>query len=479
MSGRHEIKLSSVRRPPQNNPRSHPQKPAANSLPHLQVQMLAIGQIRPNPRNARMHSRGQIREIANIIEAVGWTVPILVDEKRRLIAGHGRLEAAKLLGLQTVPAIMLRGLSEAKRRALALADNRIPQSAGWDRQVLAAELPQLAELLIEEGLDISLTGFEPAEIDQLQVDFEENTSDPNGEIDPAWQTGPLVSERGSLWILGGHRLLCGDARSERDLAQLMGGAQAAMAFLDPPYNLRIRSVVGRGRTRHAEFPMASGEMSAADYSTFLQQALASAAAVSRDGALHFVCGDWRHIPELLTAGRQVYGETINLAVWVKSTPGQGSLYRSQHELIGVFRVGKGQHLNNIELGRHGRSRSNVWHYSGLNQFRAGRMDELRAHPTVKPVGLVADAIKDCTRRGDIVLDTFCGSGTTILAAERVGRRACAVELEPRFVDVAIRRWQSFTRRDAVHAESGRTFDEMAAERLARNIRPAATHRSKR
>jgi DNA modification methylase len=238
-----------------------------------------------------------------------------------------------------------------------------------------------------------------------------------------------------------------------------------MAFLDPPYNVKIRSVVGRGRTKHREFAMASGEMSRQEFVGFLSETLGNAAAHSRRGALNYVCTDWRHLRELTEAGEQTYGEMLNLAVWVKSNAGQGSFYRSQHELIAVFRVGEAPHLNNIELGRHGRSRSNVWHYAGVNSFRAGRMDELRAHPTVKPVALVADAMKDCTRRHDIVLDTFCGSGTTILAAERVGRRAYAMELEPRYVDVAVRRWQAFTRRDVVHAQTGSTFDERAVELL--------------
>jgi DNA modification methylase len=239
-----------------------------------------------------------------------------------------------------------------------------------------------------------------------------------------------------------------------------------MAFLDPPYNVRVRDIVGRGRVKHTEFAMASGELSRADFVQFLERTLAAATAVSRDGAVHFVCMDWRHIGELLAAGDAVYDHVLNLAVWVKSNAGQGSFYRSQHELICVFRVGEEPHLNNVELGRHGRSRSNVWHYAGVNTFRAGRPDELQSHPTVKPVALVADAMKDCTRRSDIVLDTFCGSGTTILAAERVGRRAYTLELEPRFVDVAIKRWQAFSRKDAIHAETGLTFDEVASKRGA-------------
>jgi DNA modification methylase len=425
------------------------------------MQWIAVDVLKPNGRNARTHSKKQTRQIADSIAAFGFLVPILIDEGNLIIAGHGRYAAAKLLGLKEVPVIGVEGLSEGKRRALAIADNKIAENAGWDREVLAIELPELAEVLVVEGLDISITGFAPVEIDQLTADFEEDSSDPADAIDPEWAKTTPVTKPGDLWELGNHRILCGDARGAEDLARLMGGTQAAMAFLDPPYNVRVRDIVGRGRVKHTEFAMASGELSRTDFVAFLNSALAAAAGVSRGGGVHFVCMDWRHIGELLEAGGAVYGETLNLAVWVKSNAGQGSFYRSQHELIGVFRVGEGPHLNNVELGRYGRSRSNVWHYAGINTFRAGRLDELKSHPTVKPVALVAEAMKDCTRRGDIVLDTFCGSGTTILAAERVGRKAYTLEFEPRFVDVAIKRWQAFSRKDAIHAETGLTFDEAA------------------
>jgi DNA modification methylase len=430
------------------------------------LKWIAIDALTPNARNARTHSKKQIRQIADSITAFGFVVPLLIDEGGVIIGGHGRYAAAKLLGLEQVPVIEVEGLSEAKRRALALADNKIGENAGWDRELLAAELPELAEILVVDGLDISITGFAPVEIDQLTTDFENDASDPVDAVDPASATTAPVSRPGDLWELGNHRILCGDARDADAIGRLMGGSRAAMAFLDPPYNVRVRDIVGRGRVKHSEFAMASGELSRRDFVQFLKATLTAAAAVSRDGAVHFVCMDWRHIGELLEAAGTVYGETLNMAVWVKSNAGQGSFYRSQHELVGVFRVGDGAHLNNIELGRHGRSRSNVWHYAGVNAFRAGRLDELKSHPTVKPVALVADAIKDCTRRGDIVLDTFCGSGTTILAAERVGRRACALELEPRFVDVAVKRWQAFSGKDAIHAETGLTFDELALERTA-------------
>jgi DNA modification methylase len=426
----------------------------------LLIEMRPVRTLKPNPRNARTHSKKQIRQIADNIAALGFTVPVLMDANSVLLAGHGRLEAAKLLGMKTVPAIRLSGLSEAQKRALLIADNKIAGNAGWDREHLALELPELAELLFDEGLDLSITGFEPAEIDQLVTDFEENTADPADTIGNDWLSFNPVSQPGDLWQLGPHRLLCGDARDAANLNRLLGGELAAMAFLDPPYNVKVRSVVGRGRTRHREFAMASGEMARQEFVAFLLKTLGNAAAHSRAGAVHFVSMDWRHVGELLDAGQQTYGEMLNLAVWVKSNAGQGSFYRSQHELVGVFRVGGAPHLNNIELGRHGRSRTNVWQYAGVNSFRAGRMDELSVHPTVKPVALVADAIKDCTRRRDIVLDTFCGSGTTVLAAERVGRRACCLELEPRYVDVALRRWQAFTGRDAVHIDTQSTFDQL-------------------
>ena len=426
------------------------------------ISWIAIEKLTPSSRNARTHSRKQIRQIADSIAAFGFVVPILIDDDCIIIAGHGRYAAAKLLDLKQVPVIKVTGLSEAKRRALALADNRIAESAGWDRELLSLELPELTEILIGEGLDISITGFSAVEIDQLAVDFENDASDPDDSIDPKWTPVVPVSKPGDLWQLGKHRLLCGDGRNPDHIARLLKGNLASMAFLDPPYNVRVRDIVGRGQTKHAEFAMASGELCRSDFVAFLKSTLGQAAAVSRDGALHYVCMDWRHIGELIESGDTVYSEMLNLAVWVKSNAGQGSFYRSQHELVGIFRVGKEPHLNNVELGRHGRTRSNVWHYAGVNAFRADRLDELKSHPTVKPIALVADAIRDCTRRNDVVLDIFGGSGTTILAAERVGRRAYTLEIEPRFADVAVKRWQAFSGRDAICADTGRSFDEIVS-----------------
>lgn len=423
--------------------------------------LLPLKDIKPNQRNARTHSKAQIRQIAESIKAFGFGAPVLVDEALVSLGGRGRVMAAASLGMTEIPAVQIIGLSEAQKRAFALADNKISDNAGWDRERLAIELPDLADLLIVEGLDISLTGFSPAEIDQLQVDFEENSVDPEDEFNQTWQTGPVVSQRDSLWILEQHRLMCGDARSKDDLDRLVGSSRAAMAFLDVPYNVPVRQIGGRGRVRHPEFAFASGEMSASEYVEFLVAGLRNATRVSRDSAVHYVCCDWRHVADVMEAGKLAYEDALNVCVWVKSNAGQGSFYRSAHEFVAVFKAGKATHLNNIELGRNGRSRTNVWNYRGVNTFGAGRLEELRSHPTVKPVALVADAMRDCTRRRDIVLDTFSGSGTTIMAAERVGRRAYAMDVEPRYVDVGVRRWQAFTRKDAVDAETGKTFDQLA------------------
>jgi DNA modification methylase len=426
--------------------------------------LVSVDRVRPHPNNARTHSKKQVRQIAASIQAVGYAAPVLIDEGNVLIAGHGRLEAAKSLGMLTIPAIVTSGLSDAQKRALRLADNRIALNAGWDRERLAIELAVLPDLLIEEELDISVTGFEPAEIDALHADFEDSATDPVDEIDDSCLDGPAVTEFGDLWQLGKHRLTCGDARHCDDLNRLLGGERAHMAFLDPPYNVAIRSVVGRGAIKHGEFAMASGEMPRDAFIVFLKETLGAAAQFSIDGAVHFACMDWRHIEELVSAGRSVYETMLNLIVWVKTNAGQGSFYRSQHEMVGVFRVGATPHLNTIELGRHGRSRSNVWHYAGANTFRAGRLNDLRAHPTIKPVAMIADAIKDCTRRDEIVLDTFCGSGATILAADRVGRRGYGLEIDPGYVDVAVRRWQASSGRDALHLASGLTFEEIELQR---------------
>jgi DNA modification methylase len=427
-----------------------------------EIKRFAVSKLHRHKRNCRTHSKKQIRQIANSIRRFGWTYPILTDENYIILAGHGRYDAALQLGLCEVPVIVLSGLKDAEKRALALADNQIATKAGWNRELLAEELGDLATLLPECDLSLEITGFETAEIDSLLGDLVDPERDPGDEVPSPAKT--TISRVGDLWELGAHKLLCGDCQSAEAVQRLMGAASARMVITDPPYNLPIKQVQGRGRIKHADFAQGAGEMSRSQFTDFLRIALSLAAKHSVNGAIHFVFIDWRHIHQLLEAGSAAYAELKNIVVWAKTNAGQGSFYRSQHEFICVYRSGDGPNINNIELGRHGRNRSNVWTYPGVNTFRAGRLDDLVIHPTVKPVALVADAMRDCSRRGDIVLDPFLGSGTTIIAAERVGRRGFGLEIDPAYVDVVVRRWQAYTGRDAILMDTGQTFEEVAAAR---------------
>lgn len=434
-------------------------------MTHDRVVMTLVRSLRAPKRKTRTHSKKQIRQIANLVLTYGWTYPILIDEDGVIICGYGRYLAALELGLKEVPTIVMSGLSDAKKRLLTIADNKIPTNAGWDYPVLAAELGELAALLPECQLNIELSGFEAAEIDSLMSDHLDSEREP-ADVIPEIEA-KAVSRTGDLWTLSKHRLLCGDSREPGHVKKLMGTARAAMAFADSPYNVRVSSVQGRGKTKHREFAFASGEMSRAEFIEFLTRWMRLVARFLEDGSIVFCCMDWRHLRECLEAGEDAFTELKNIIAWIKTNAGQGSFYRSQHELILVFKNGTGRHQNNIELGKFGRSRSNVWEYAGVNSFRKDRLAELTVHPTVKPVALVADAMRDCSRRGDIVLDPFMGSGTTILAAEKVGRKAYGIEIDPHYVDVAIRRWQDFTKRDAILESTGQTFDEVTTERSRR------------
>ncbi|HZH27417.1 MAG TPA: DNA methyltransferase [Azospirillaceae bacterium] len=416
--------------------------------------------LQPHPRNPRTHGKKQIEQIRRSIERFGFTNPVLVDGEGRLIAGHGRVAAAKLLGMDRVPTIRLDHMTEAEVRAYALADNRLAELAGWDKQLLALELSYIAEL--DLTFDLTLTGFETADMDVMLVGDEADEEDEEHLLPP--DDRPAVTRPGDLWQLGRHRILCGDATDAAAYARLMAGEPAQMVFTDPPYNVPIDGhVCGLGSVRHAEFAMASGEMSEDQFIGFLTTVCRHMAAHSRPGSIHFVCMDWRHLYEILVAGRAVYSELKNLCVWNKDNGGMGSFYRSKHELVLVFKSGAAAHINNFELGQHGRYRTNVWDYAGVNSLRPDRLDELRMHPTVKPVELVADAIRDCSHRGGVVLDPFAGSGTTIVAAEKTGRCARALEISPAYVDTAIRRWQALTGDTAVHVETGEPFQAREQE----------------
>ncbi|MCJ2011939.1 ParB N-terminal domain-containing protein [Methylobacterium sp. J-076] len=403
-----------------------------------------------------------MRQIADSIRRFGFTAPVLIDGDETILAGHGRVEAAKLVGLDTVPCLRLDRMTEAEKRAYVIADNKLALNAGWDEQILAEELKAL--LATDLGFDVGITGFTIPEIDGLIDSLApEEPGPPEDDILPV--DAPVRCRVGDLWQLGAHRLVCGDALDPVVVAMLMDGERAQMAFTDPPYNVPIDGHVGgSGRIRHREFAMASGEMSPAEFIAFLRRAFERLIKATGDGSIHFICMDWRHMAEMASASAGLYGELKNLIVWVKDNGGMGTFYRSRHELIFVYKNGTAPHINNFELGQHGRYRTNVWSYRGVNTFRPGRLDELSLHPTVKPVQLIADAIKDVSARGGIVLDLFGGSGSTVIAAHKTGRRGYLCELDPVYCDRIIRRWEDLAGDEAALIACG--FDHRSDERAA-------------
>lgn len=462
-----------VRRRQRPAPKPESERPAEVAPPDvtealgvlaLKVAYLPIDQIRPSARNARRHGKKQIHKIAASLRKFGFVSPLLVDEVCELIAGHGRLAAARLLDLKVVPTICLSHMSDADKRAYRIADNRLAELSDWDEDILRIEFVELEAFDIDQP---EFTGFETAEIEIIHdgPPAKAQKSDPADEVPEV--AGVSVGRVGDMWSLGSHRIICGDARDPRTYEMLLGQEKARLVFTDPPFNVKVDGHVGGlGRVKHREFAMASGEMSRAEFVAFLKAVFERLAEVVEDGAILFTCIDWAHLGEMLEAGHAVFDELKNIVCWAKTNGGMGSFYRSQHELIPVWKKGKAPHINNIELGAHGRYRTNVWTYAGANTFRRGRMEDLASHPTVKPCALVMDAIKDCSKPGDLVLDPFGGSGTTLIAAEKTRRQARLIELDPAYVDLTIRRWEKLTGREAIHAETGKTFAETAVERAA-------------
>ncbi len=436
-------------------------------MTNLRIEYQPIAALVPRPNNPRTHSKKQIEQIARSLQHFGFTNPVLIDDRNGIVAGHGRVAAARLIGLADIPTVRLRDMNEADIRAYVIADNKLAENAGWDRTLLALEFQYLSEL--EDAFDLSLTGFELPEIDvalsELVLDGGEDGPDPADEV-PEVAPGPAVSQAGDIWHIGAHRLICGNSLARETYAALLGDARAQMVFTDPPYNVPIDGhVCGSGSVQHREFAMASGEMSPAEFTDFLSRVFSHLAEFSADGSIHFQCMDWRHMGEMLSAGGKAYGELKNLCVWAKTNGGMGSLYRSQHELVFVFKAGRAPHINNVELGRHGRYRTNVWTYPGVNSF-GGAQGDLALHPTVKPVALVRDAILDCSHRNGIVLDAFAGSGTTLVAAEQTGRRGFGIEIDPHYCDVILRRLADLCGLEARLGQAGPDFAAVAAQRGA-------------
>jgi DNA modification methylase len=427
------------------------------------LETVSVQTLKPNTKNARSHSKQQIRLIARSIETFGFVVPMVVDAVNEIICGNAVYHAVRLLGLDHVTVVRVTHLDKDKLRAFQIAHNRIAEMSSWDGQILGEILHDLS--LKDLDFNLEEIGFSTTEIDLLIDGIAQNSTGPlaSDETLPP-DAGPPVTKLGDTWTLDSHLIHCGDSLDRRSYRAVMDNAQAAMVITDPPYNVTIGGHVGgKGQIQHREFAMASGEMKPGEFTDFLAAIFEQLVRVSADGSLHYIFMDWRHATELLTAGNATYTRLINLCAWVKKNGGMGSFYRSRHELVFVFKNGTAPHRNNIELGKHGRNRTNVWEYDGINSF--GRVTDegnlLAMHPTVKPVQMIVDAILDCSARGDILLDPFLGSGSSLIAAERTGRILRGIEIDPRYVDVAVRRWQRHSGGQAVHAISGDRFDDIA------------------
>ena len=430
----------------------------------LKIEYFPIGDIKPSPNNARTHSKKQIEQIAESIRLFDMVTAIGIGPDNYIVYGHARYEAAKLAGLVMVPVVRLDHLTPAQRRAYLLADNRLALDAGWDRELLALELQELAAL----DFDLPALGFSLPEIDSLYEDLEESRlsgDDPQDDAipDPEEQVVTRVQD---VWCMGNHRLTIGDARSEADLERVLQGETIDVIFADPPYNVRIENnVSGLGEVQHSDFAMASGEMTREEFTTFLIEAFRPAAAQLRDGGIAFICIDWRHLSELQQAGMAVFDELKNVCIWNNKNAGMGAFYRSKYEMVFVFKKGEAPHTNTFGLGGGGRHRSNVWDYAGVSALSKSGLDELAMHPTVKPVAMIVDALKDVSGRGAIVLDNFGGSGSTLIAAEKCGRRARLIEYDAAYCDTIVRRWQNYTGKKATLLTTGNTFEDVTQERL--------------
>ena len=425
--------------------------------PALRMETVEVGALRVTARNVRSTDAVQAAKLKASIKQYGVVKPIMINGGREVIEGHGVLEAAKALGVELIPCIVIDHLDAAQQRMLRLALNRLGETGAWDFDELRLEFEELIDL----GCDVIDSGFEMAEVDALLIEDADTEGEAEAE-EATTPTGPPVSRPGDVWGLGRHRLLQGDARDPASYTQLMQpGEFARLVLTDVPYNVRIGGNV-TSNAGHREFAMATGEMSPADFAAFLRDGLAAALPHVVDGGLLASCIDWRSVDVLIGCGRDLGLELLNLIVWAKTNAGQGSLWRSQHELIPVFKKGAASHVNNVELGRHGRWRSNLWTYAGASSLGSEAREGLAVHPTVKPRAMLEDALLDVSHRDEIVIDPFVGSGSTLLAAEATGRVCRAIEIDGPYCDVVIRRWQELTGEAAVHEQTGESFDAIAS-----------------
>jgi DNA modification methylase len=426
---------------------------------NAEIKHVTIDTVIPYANNTKKHPVEQINKLASMIAEYGHDVPIVVDADNVIIKGHGRLLACQKLGMTTVPVIVRDDLTPTQVKAARIADNKVAES-DWDEDLLRLELTELDEL----GFDLDLTGFEDFDFSQFDDD-DTTTLDDDADLDstPEFPTEP-VTKLGDVWLCGKHRVMCGDSTSIDAVNALMADSKADMVFTDPPYNVKI-SGLGSANSEnsigriHDEFKMASGEMTKEEFTDFLRAVFTCLISASKDGSIHYVCMDWRHIQELTSAG-EIYTELKNLCVWNKSNGGMGTFYRSKHELIFAYKNGTEKHTNNFMLGETGRYRTNVWDYPMVTSFSSEEKGNEKLHPTVKPTQLVVDAILDCSNDSEVILDLFGGSGTTMIACEKTNRVARLMELDEKYCDVIVRRWQDLTGKEAILESNGATFNSL-------------------
>ncbi len=422
---------------------------------------MRVSDLKTAARLVRSHPVAKRRALKASVSEFGILDPITVNSNGVIVDGHLRAQIARELGLKSVPVVPIAHLTDAELKAYALAANKMPTVANYDSDALRLELEEIRAEAPE--LDLTLTGFSIGEIDRIDGNYKAGIYDDLEDDQVIDSSVAPIAKVGQLYALGDHRLICGNSLDAGVIDQLMDGNRAVAAFTDPPYNVKINGHVS-GSGAHTEFAMASGEMSREGFEHFLTTALGNLASQLEDGAIAFVCMDHAHLGELLHAGEAAFEERLNLCVWDKGQGGMGALYRSQHELVAVFKKGTAPHINNVALGKHGRNRTNVWSFPGMAGFGKSRRKALELHPTVKPVALVAEALLDVTRPGDIIVDLFGGSGSTLIAAERIGRAARLVELDPLYVDRIIARWERMTGEAAVLLSDSTAAPFMTAER---------------
>jgi DNA modification methylase len=427
-----------------------------------QVIKLRTEHLHPSPRHAREHSESKITALAAAIRRFSLNEPLLVEEDGTIIYGVARWLACRQLGVAEVPCIVVSHLTAPEIRALRIAVCAFPQWATWDREQLRMELPQM----ITELPDLSMQeiGLSVPVVDSWLASPTPQQDDPADEIPKVDESISTVSRSGDLWQLGQHLVFCGDALEPQSYERLLGSTAVRLVLTDPPYNVKVNGHVTKRVGRFDEFAMASGEMTDDEFRDFLHTAFRQIASVTAAGAIGFFFIDWRHARLMQEAAEGTFHELKNHIVWVKDAPALGSFYRSQHEFVLAYKIADGKHVNNFGLGQHGRTRANVWQYAGMSSFGAGRDAALALHATPKPVAMLIDAILDCSEPGDLVLDPFGGSGSTLIAAERARRRARLIEISPEYVDTIIRRWEQLTGGQAVLHETGRTFAEVARKR---------------